>query len=341
MTTLIDDSETILRVSAEAAGDAGYPLADRFWTQAQGVADALAALHRPSIGRSLTAALVDWLLIFGGLGAVVVGGVFVTPFALILIGNRQRALADLLHDASHGSFAGSGRRADRLANCLLFLPLCTMRTLDGREPSVFQCADDGMRGGAGPLWRHMTDARIWTGSILGHAWSADARARAGMLVWWGAVLLAIALILRPSDALLFAALWLGSRATSFHLITTFREIPAAGGLLGILLHPHNNGYRLARHLHPDMPFFALPRAHALLMRSPDYAAAAQHERSVFDPGALLRSWLRRPTASQTSRVSPGAARPTSPGDAKHLIDLLYPATGPATGPMSGAATGGE
>jgi fatty acid desaturase len=340
MTTLIDDSEN-------TSGDISRM---RRWAEEQGVADELEALHRPSIGWSITAALGDWLLIFGAFGAVVLGGAYLTPLALILIGNRQRALGNLLHDGAHGGFAGRGRQADLLADGLVFLPLCTVRTLYRREPQggdvdLIPDADDMAHSWPSLLWRHMTNGRVWTGSILGQALRADARSRSGMLAWWGTVLLAIALILRPSDALLFAALWLGSRATSFHLITTFRDMAEhiglrpgtifgssgnriADGLFGILFHPHNKGYHLARRLNPGIPFFALPRAHALLMRWPDYAAAACHEGYVFGADAMVRSWGRRLPSSPAARASDDTDRRESLGDAKHLIDLLYPeATG--------------
>jgi len=295
------------------------------WAQEQQVAEELKVLHRPVLWRSLAAAITDWLLIFGAVGAVVTWGAIVTPCALLLIGNRQRALGNLLHDASHGSFARNRQRADALADCLLFLPLFTMLSLyrrehfahhrrlglPGHDGDLIHCEEDMARSWVGLLWRHMTDPWIWAGSVLGHLPRADGRAAARMLVWWGLVLLAIAVFLRPADALLFAALWLGSRATIFHLITTFREISdhvglrpgtiigfsrnqTAGGLLGVLFHPHNNGYHLAHHLNPAIPFFALPRAHALLMGWPEYAAATHTDRYFFGVGALVQSWVRRP-----------------------------------------------
>ena len=296
----------------------------RCWAKEQWVWDQLNALHRPALWRSLAASLGDWLVIFGAFGAVVLWGVLVVPFALILIGNRQRALGNLMHDASHGSFGGNRRLADALADGLLFLPLCTMLTLyrsehiahhrhlgsPDRDGDLIHSEEDMTCSWPGLLWRHVTNERIWIGSVFGHVLRADVRTRCRMLGWWGIVILAITVVMRPADALLFATLWLASRATTFHLITTFREISdhvglipgtilgfsrnqTAGGLLGALLHPHNNGYHLAHHLNPAIPFFALPRAHSLLLGWPEYAAAANTDQYFFGTSALVRSWVRR------------------------------------------------
>jgi hypothetical protein len=236
MATCAEDHEKPPSTPADSAGAASCLLDDIArmgrWARDEGVADQLKALHNPAALRSVTAAILDWLMIFGAFGTVVIWGAIATPLALILIGNRQRALGNLLHDASHGSFAGNRQYGDTLAGILLFLPLFAMKALyrrehfahhrrlgsPGHDGDLIYCEDDMVCSWPGLLWRHMANPRIWAGSILGHLLRADAAARAAMLVWWGVVLLAIAIILRPADGLLFAALWLGARATTFHLM---------------------------------------------------------------------------------------------------------------------------
>src|SRR5262245_12314123 len=83
-----------------------------------GVAGELRALHRPALARVLRAASLDWLLIALATAAVInFGWVAVVP-ALIVIGNRQRALGNLLHDASHRSLDRNRRRSRILADLL-------------------------------------------------------------------------------------------------------------------------------------------------------------------------------------------------------------------------------
>jgi fatty acid desaturase len=265
--------------------------------------------------------------------------------AIVVIGNRQRALGNLLHDAAHGSFGRDRRGADRIARWLLFRPMWTALDLyrrehfahhrllgvAGHDVDLIHREEDMGRPWPGLLWRQVTDRRSWQGAALGHLPRAEARERGWMLVCWGGLLLALAALAGWRAAAAFAALWLVARATVFHLITTFREISdhvglrpgtvlgfsrnhTASGLLAALLHPHNNGYHLVHHLNPAMPYHALPRAHALLLAWPEYAAAAHSRRYFHGPAALVRSWVRaarparRPLAAPPARaVSSGGA----------------------------------
>src|SRR5687767_1056476 len=68
-----------------------------------GIARELRSLQHPRLSRSLRPAALDWLLIALAAAAVWAFGWLAVPFSLLMIGNRQRALGNLLHDASHRS----------------------------------------------------------------------------------------------------------------------------------------------------------------------------------------------------------------------------------------------
>ncbi len=233
------------------------------------------------------------------------------PFSLLVIGSRQRALGNLLHDASHRSLDGNRRRSRILANILFCWPLWVSMAIyrnehnrhhrflgdPARDPDFIHDENRLPRGWASVWLDQVRSPQMIRSSILGHLGRMDSAQLAGVVCWWGVALALISLASSARDALIFLALWVAARALAFHAITAFREISDHVGLqpgsligfsrnhpfssvLGGIFHPHHNGYHLLHHLTPGMPFHALPSAHALLMRWPRYAAG-EHCDSYF------------------------------------------------------------
>jgi fatty acid desaturase len=325
-------------VASPAAGETSSVLREiaPMWEFARqsGIVHELRALGRPRPGRSLAAAALDWTAIALATAAVVRHGWIAVPLALLIIGNRQRALGNLLHDASHRSFDLHRTRAALLANVLFCWPLWVSMPLyrrehnghhrflgdPGRDPDYIHDASRLDRGWAPLWWDQVASARMLRLSLLSHLPRMPLRALLGVAGWWAIVLGLIAFVSGPRSALLFAGLWLAARVLVFHPITAFREIsdhvglvPGTligfsrnhpfGGIVAQLIHPHHNGYHLLHHLIPGMPFHALPRAHALLLRWAPYAAGEQCTSYFLGPASATGSWVRRWLPESSARRS--------------------------------------
>jgi fatty acid desaturase len=289
-----------------------------------GIATRLKALHQPRLTPFLRAAAVDWCLIGVATLAALSLGWPVLPIALLVIGNRQRALGNLLHDASHFSMDSDRGRARLLANLLFCWPLWISMPLyrqdhehhhrylgdPSRDPDFIH-DESRLPLGWGSVWLDQLGSPFtFRNAACGHLGRMDAACLACVVAWWSVVLTLIGIATSAGAAVAFLALWIGARATFFHAITAFREISdhvgldtrsligfsrnhAFYGVLGELFHPHNNGYHLVHHLMPGLPFHALPRAHRLLQDWPKYAEG-EHCTSYFQgPSSAVHSWVRR------------------------------------------------
>ncbi|MBN3846119.1 fatty acid desaturase [Paraburkholderia sp. Ac-20342] len=256
---------------------------------------------------------LDWIVIYLSVFAVYQIGWALTPVALVAIGNRQRALGNLLHEASHGNLSQNRRLNDYLAHLLLAAPLLDSLTLyrelharhhawlgdAQRDPDLLPLlAHEGDR------WfrvyaRYLSKFSLICGSITGHLITGQChyRQQFGIAAWWMATLSVLSAV-NIHFAMVFLVLWFGARTTVFHAITTFREMTDHYGLkpggifsftreipdhgvVSTLIHPHHNGYHLTHHLFPAVPYHQLPELHAHLMTLPAFT-----ERAIVCPAYL-------------------------------------------------------
>jgi fatty acid desaturase len=289
-----------------------------------GIARELRALQHPRLSRSLVAAAADWILIALATAAVSAYGWAVVPLSLLVIGSRQRALGNLLHDASHRSLDANRRRARILANVLFCWPLWVSMSIyrdehnrhhkflgdPARDPDFIH-DETRLRRGWRSVWlEQIRSPQMIRGAVLGHLGRMDPASLAGVACWWLTALVLISLAASPHDALIFLGLWMVAKAIVFHPITAFREISDHVGLepgsligfsrnhpfatvVGQIFHPHHNGYHLLHHLTPAMPFHALPRAHTLLMGWPRYTAGEHCDAYFSGRMSAVRSWVSR------------------------------------------------
>jgi fatty acid desaturase len=285
--------------------------------------------HRPllEVGplRPLADVAFDVTVAVAATAAVVEFGALAAPASVLLIGNRQRALGNVLHDAAHRNLSRQAHLNDALSVVLIaplaFASLSAYRdahfahhlALGTRDdPDLLPASTPKPLHWRAEYWRHAWSVRAWWGNAAGHLGnpSVGGAARLWILVWWVMWLALVGAVLGWSFAVVFGGLWLLSRATAFHAITMMREMCdhyglQRGGVFSFtrdmvchgfwrwLIHPRNNGYHLTHHLLPAVPYHRLPEAHAAFMGLP----AIQRRATVCDayfhgPQAVVRAWQR-------------------------------------------------
>jgi fatty acid desaturase len=281
-------------------------------------------LLRTDLVRPLRDIAMDWVVVLASVWLVLDGSAWFAPLALVLIGNRQRALGNILHDAGHRNLSRSALVNDRVAHWLLapllLASLARYRAMHfahhlalgdrQRDPDFIPVAAASYRHWLQRYVRTVCSLRTWIGSVAGDLVESAVpmATKLHLLAWWAALLAGLVLVAGSPFAITFAALWFGARATVFHLITTFREMCDHVGLQPgcifsftrdvtnrgpwrWLIHPRNNGYHLTHHLCPAVPYYRLPQAHELFRQLPAYRERAVECDAYFrGDRAVTRAW---------------------------------------------------
>jgi fatty acid desaturase len=264
----------------------------------------LRALQKQSILRAGFTIGSDWLIIFLAWWLTAYVSLYFLPLALLVIGNRQRALGNLLHDAGHSALDRIKWRNDLIANLFLSWPLFNLTSRYWNQHRTHHLylgsmAEDPDFIHKDTFWQttwqkvlslNLFSWAMWRGNTFGQIFDVNWKAKIKFALWWIVVLSLLIVVAGLQPTLIFVGLWMLSRATVFHFITTFREISdhvglVPGSLIGftrnnptnsiarIFFHPHKNGYHLTHHLAQRVPFFALPKAHKLFLNCHQYQIA--------------------------------------------------------------------
>lgn len=293
----------------------------RQFMKAEGLMPQLQALEHAQPAAGGLAIAVDWLLILASWWVVAYVSWFFLPLAILVMGNRQRALSNLLHEASHCNLGktlrAKGATADLLLAAPFFNTIIRYREMHRehhlhlgspeKDPDFIH-KDSYLQGSSLKILKdHVINPIAALKTTTGQIANVTNRERFRMIMWWAVVLTVLALVSTPLNALLFFAMWMLSVGTVYHFITMFREVSdhvglQPGTLVGFsrnspvksmatwFFHPHNNAYHLAHHLDQRVAFNKLPEAHKLFMKYPPYAAAHHCDGYFIGKHSLMKCW---------------------------------------------------
>lgn len=268
----------------------------------------------------------DWLMVVGAVAAVVWGGWGWAVPAVLIIGNRQRAMGNVLHDAGHGNLwrnrMGNDMVTQLLVAPLLFASLARYRSTHfqhharlgeaGADPDFLTHPQPPARTWLATYARFVFSWKTWQGSLGGHLFdpAVPATSKSYIVLWWVALLGLLWWFPGRDFAVTFSVSWFVARGTAFHLITTFREMCdhfglQPGGVFSFtrdmhcqslwrgVIHPRNNGYHLTHHLLPAVPYYHLPAAHEVLQQMTLYRDRSTICTTYFSgAGSVTRSWVQ-------------------------------------------------
>lgn len=274
--------------------------------------DELSALRTRDNWRNFLYLGADWGLVLAAATACQATGSHPAAYlaAAVIIGSRQRALMNLVHQASHGKLFRSPALNQWGGKFLAAFPLLTSLSAytcahcrhhgslwaDQEDPKTVRYHELGlvspMADGARRFWlRHMLAPLL-----LRHApFNVRAalipdgephRETAERALFWIVALPTLVLSGLGDEILLF---WVVPFCTTFQAIRYFAEMAEHAGLRSddpwmatrnwrggtvarFLLSPHSDHYHLTHHLCPAVPHHRLASAHRILMHVPDYAA---------------------------------------------------------------------
>lgn len=278
----------------------------------------LEVLRKPNWYRVLFDISFDWIsiILFWYLSYKI--GLWFYFIAIFIIGNRQRALGNLLHDASHGSLLSNRFLNDWVSNIFTAIPLNNLLK-HYRKDHIKHHILLGTKGDPDLIHKdsynhckantiileNVFNKKIWFSSLLGNLPKMNFKELSVQLIWWIVVIGSINYVTNIYAAFLFLFLWYCSKITVFHTITTIRELSDHVGLnpisvleftrnspsksfLKYFIHPHNDNWHLVHHIIPYVPHYNLYKLDKLLSSLYSYNKLHHCDGYLFGKHALRK-----------------------------------------------------
>lgn len=288
-------------------------------------------LQKSNMLKSVCAFGVDWLVVLLAVGLFCLNPLYFGIISIVLIGSRQRALSNLVHDASHWNLFSNKRVNDIVANVFAALPM--FDTVEGYRKSHLDHhrylgdiekdpdAKNHIRYGyddlnpptENPLGVYLSlllNSNTFKDSTVSGLLSLPVRGFLKVVAWWGILCGTLAVVFGLKISALFFGLWMLSRATTYHAIRLFAEFSDHAGLrlgsiidftrnmphkgvLKSLFHPHEDTFHLIHHLLPKVPHYHLREMNAMLAVSPVYQNAHHCDAYFQGSHSAIDCWMGR------------------------------------------------
>lgn len=290
--------------------------------------DDLKSLRSPCHFKSLTSIALDWLLIAFAC-YLISFSYYLIPFTVLIIGNRQRAISNLSHDASHINLFKIKSINDFITNVFCALPM--FETIEGYRKSHMkhhQFLGDAEKDpdSLSHLKYGYNDSNPWKGnayfnylklifnkealksSFFGSIFSFERMDLLLVVTWWVIVGISIALLTSLSTSLIFIGTWFFSKLSSYHLIRIVAEFLDHSGLeqkspmsfsrnlphrgfLRFIFHPNCDTFHIVHHFYPKIPHYNLSSAHDILSLRHDYSFGHHCDSYFFGKHSAITCWV--------------------------------------------------
>ncbi len=285
-------------------------------------------LHRANGLWSICAFGMDWSLIIFACFLATKGWVALIC-SLVIIGSRQRALSNLVHDSSHRNLFVTPKLNDVIGN--FFAAFAMFDTVAAYRKSHLMhhrfLGDTSIDPDAISHGRYgyddqdpvkekasktyaslLLNERAFLDSVSGNLRALSLKERMSMAMWWGTVTVGSTLFFGGANTFLFILMWVVSRGTSYHVIRIFAEFLDHTGLdarstikftrnlphqnvWAFLLHPHQDTYHLAHHIFMGVPHYKLREIDALLMKTKIYREAHHCDSYFIGNHSAVSCWI--------------------------------------------------
>lgn len=241
--------------------------------------------------------LINWLIIIYSF-KVFIALPFIFPVAVLIIGSRQRALSNLVHDGSHFNVVKNSRLNDLLTDIFAGIPMLSFvknyrksHKLHHKflgninlDPDLKTHLNYGYNDYNPPYkkwWQNyfflVANLNAIKDSTFGEFFLLPLKKRLIFALW----IFIFSILFFPALNLscAFWSFWFFSRITSYHFIRITAEFIDHSGLknetifdscriinnsnfiIKILIHPHNDNLHALHHLEPKIPSYNLNKAH--------------------------------------------------------------------------------